>query len=149
MVLAPLDQADRYESLHPAFAGAFAFLRAADLAGLAPGRHDIDGDRLYVSIDQVDGRGQAAARLEYHRAHIDIQVTIAGDERIGWRPLGSCRTPSAPFDPSRDIGFYADRPDTWRSVPPGMFVIFFPEDAHAPLAGRGPVQKAIVKIRTR
>ena len=149
MVIARLEEADRYAALHPAFARAFAFLRATDLASLTTGRHEIDGDRIYVSIDHVQGRGQEAARLEYHRAHIDIQVTIAGDERIGWRPLATCQTPSKPFDPSRDIGFYADRPETWVAVPAGLFVIFFPDDAHAPLAGSGPVRKAIVKVRTR
>lgn len=144
-----LDQADRYAALHPAFARAFAFLRATDLGNVSPGRHEIDGDRIYVSIDHVDGRGREGARLEYHRAHIDIQVTIDGTEWIGWRPLASCQAPAGAFDPSRDVGFYADRPETWLSVPAGMFVIFFPEDAHAPLAGTGPVRKAVVKIRNR
>jgi beta-galactosidase beta subunit len=32
------------------------------------------------------------------------------------------------------------------AVPPAHFAIFFPEDAHAPLAGRGMLKKAIVKI---
>jgi beta-galactosidase beta subunit len=31
-------------------------------------------------------------------------------------------------------------------MPPDSFTIFFPHDAHAPLAGRGLLQKAIVKI---
>jgi beta-galactosidase beta subunit len=35
------------------------------------------------------------------------------------------------------------------SVPRGSFAIFFPEDAHAPLAGRGALTKAIVKIAVR
>jgi beta-galactosidase beta subunit len=31
-------------------------------------------------------------------------------------------------------------------VPAGHFAIFFPEDAHAPLAGEGHLVKAVVKV---
>ena len=50
------------------------------------------------------------------------------------------------FDAAKDITFFHDRPECWLSVPAGRFAIFFPEDAHAPLAGRGTLKKAIVKI---
>lgn len=146
MVIDVLAQADRYASLHPSFAQAFAFLRSAGLLALPAGRHAIDGDRIYVSIDDVSGRMREEARLEYHRAHIDIQLTLSGDEQIGWMPLSACRVPEGAFDPARDVGFYRDRPATWLTLPPDTFAIFFPEDAHAPLAGSGAVRKAIVKV---
>lgn len=147
MILDVIDQCERYAGLHPGFARAFEFLRETDLASLAAGRQDIEGDAIYVSIDHVEGRGREGARLECHRAHIDIQLTIDGDEQIGWRPLAECRMADEAFDTTRDVGFYRDRPDTWLILPPGTLAIFFPEDAHAPLAGRGAVRKAIVKVR--
>lgn len=147
MVTDHLALASRYADLHPSFPRAFEFLRDANLSSLTPGRHAIDGEAMYVSIDHVAGRGRDGARLECHRAHIDIQVTIEGAEQIGWMPLTECRAASGAFDVARDVGFFGDRPETWLAVPPGRFVIFFPEDAHAPLAGNGAVKKAIVKIR--
>lgn len=146
MILDILAQRDRYIHLHPAFGRAFDFVARRDLASLAPGRHLLDGDSLYVSIDQAEGRGRLGARLESHRRYIDIQLTIDGDEEIGWRPLATCLAPAAPFDESRDICFYDDRPDSWLALPRGRFAIFFPDDAHAPLAGTGLLKKAIVKI---
>jgi len=136
----------RYVPLHPLFERAFRFLSDTDLGSLAPGRHPIDGDRLYVSIDHVQGRGRDGARLEAHRRYIDIQYTIAGNEEIGWCPLADCGAPSGGFDDTRDIGFFDRRPATWLCVPPGTFVIFYPDDAHAPLGGNGPLKKAIVKV---
>jgi len=41
---------------------------------------------------------------------------------------------------------FADQPSTFVSVPPGSFTIFFPHDAHAPLAGPGRLKKAVVKV---
>ena len=146
MILDTLANSARYTGMHAAFARAFEFLATTDLGSLAPGRHEIDGDRLYVSIDHKDGRGEEGARLEAHRRYIDIQFTIDGDERIGWMPLARCKAPDGPFDEKKDVVLFADRPTTWVAVPPGSFTIFFPHDAHAPLAGLGPMKKAIMKI---
>ena len=155
MILDTLQTADRYTSLHPAFARAFTYLResnwtpllAAEQALERPStRHSIDGDRMYVSIDRVEGRGREGARLEAHRRYIDIQFTIDGDEEIGWKSLADCALISSAYDDAKDVMFFGDRPDSWLSLPAGRFAIFFPDDAHAPLAGRGTVRKAIVKI---
>jgi biofilm protein TabA len=146
MIVDTLDQCERYRHLHPGFATAFDFAASRDLGTMAAGRHLIDGDRLYVSIDHTEGRGRTGARLESHRRYIDIQLTLEGDEEIGWRPLSVCRAPAGPFDEPRDIRFYDDAPDSWVAVPPGRFAIFFPDDAHAPLGGTGLLKKAIFKI---
>lgn len=149
MILDKLDEAERYASLHPAFARAFDFLSKTNLASLAPGRHDIDGDRMFVIIDHKSGKGREGARLEAHKAYIDVQYTFEGMEEIGWAPLAACRPPTGGFDAEKDIAFFDDRPTTWLGVPPGLFAIFFPEDAHAPLGGRGLLKKAIVKVAAR
>lgn len=149
MILDKLSECARYAALHPDFARAFEFLTQTNLAGLAAGRHEIDGDRMFVLIDHKTGRGREGARLEAHRKYIDLQYTFEGMEEVGWSPLEACRPPSGGFDEPNDIGFFNDdRPSTWLSVPPGLFAIFFPEDAHAPLAGRGLLKKAIVKIKS-
>ncbi len=146
VVIDTLDYASRYSVLHPLFGRAFEFVATTPLLSLPPGRIPLDGDRLFVSIDHIDGRGRQAARLEAHRRYVDIQVTIAGIEHIGWRPLTLCRTPDGPFAADRDVGFFADRPDIWVVVPERHFAIFFPDDAHAPLGGEGPLKKAVIKV---
>jgi biofilm protein TabA len=146
MILDTLARSGRYAALHPAFTRAFELLATRGLAGLEPGRHEIDGDRMYLSIDHRDGRGREGARLEAHRRYLDIQFTIDGCDEIGWMPLDECRQAAGAFDPSLDIQLFSDPPRTWVAVPPGHFTIFFPEDAHAPRGGRGFLKKAIVKI---
>jgi biofilm protein TabA len=146
LIVDTLARLRQYAAVHPAFARAFDFLEQTDLRALEPGRHEIDGDRLYVSIEHIDGRGQEGARLEAHQRYIDIQFTIEGAEEIGWMPLRDCRSPSGPFDDGTDIGFFDDRPTTWIHVPAGEAAIFFQYDAHAPRGGRGAIKKAIVKV---
>ena len=136
----------RYTPLHPLFERAFRILADSDLRAMAPGRYPVVGDQLYLSIDHMQGRGREGARLEAHRRYVDIQYTIEGYEEIGWMPLAECGPPRDGFDDTRDIAFFDRRPGTWLAVPEGTFAIFFPEDAHAPLAGHGAVKKAIVKV---
>jgi YhcH/YjgK/YiaL family protein len=145
MILDHLDAADVYAPCNAAFAEAIAFLRRADLADLPDGRIALDGDRLFAIVAHDAGRGLDAARLEAHRRYIDIQFCLAGLERIGWKPTADCAAAGA-FDESADVGFFTDSPSSWVDLQPGMLAVFYPSDAHAPLAGTGVVHKVVVKV---
>lgn len=146
MIFDRLDARGKYLSLHTRFADAFQFLLRPDLAHVAAGRHELDGPSLYASAEHREGRGHDGARLEVHRTYIDIQYTVSGVEVIGWRSLADCSRVAEAFDAERDVGFFAERPDTWLVIPAGHFAIFWPDDAHAPLAGTGHVHKVVMKV---
>ena len=146
MILDSLSNSMCYAEKHPLFQAAFDFLADKELDRLPPGKYILNADSLYAVVSRDEGRGRDAARLEAHRRYIDIQFVAAGEELIGWRDLSSCRTRAQAYDSGKDIEFFADEPERWVSVPPGSFAIFFPEDAHAPLAGCGPVRKVVVKV---
>lgn len=145
MILDKLENADRYASLHPAFFQAFHWLREQALGGLTVGRTDISGDRLYASVMREGGRGQSAVKLETHRRYIDIQYLAAGSDLMGWAAAGQGLN-SLGYDSAKDLEFYSDRPEIWIPVPVGHFAIFFPEDAHAPMAGTEAMVKIVVKV---
>jgi biofilm protein TabA len=146
MFIDHLENAERYYSLHPGFADGFAFLQRDDLAELPDGRHDIDGQRVFAIVSRTHGRGQERSPLEIHRRYIDIQFVVGGEDCIGWLPAADCRRASTPYDEQKDMGFFFDRPKTWVAIRPGVFGVFYPEDAHAPLAASGPIHKVVVKV---
>jgi len=146
MFLDHLRNADRYGVLHPGFAASFAFLRREDLGRLPDGRHDIDGQRLFAIVSRAQGRGRDRSPLEVHRRYIDIQFVISGEDCIGWLPTADCQHVSTPYDEEKDLGFFRDPPASWLAVAPGVFAVFYPEDAHAPLAVSGPLHKVVVKV---
>lgn len=146
MILAPLTDAARYSALHPLFAQAFGYLQHTHLAALEPGRHPIDGERLFAIVEDGPGRTRAEAKLECHRRYIDIQLVLAGVDEMGWRPLAECVDPATDYDAARDIRFFNDAPASWIATPVGSFCMFFPDDAHAPLVSQDAIRKIVVKI---
>jgi len=145
MILDRIENAKRYHSLHPAFARAFEWLRSQTLGKLPNGRTDIDGDHLYVNIMREGGRGLEAAKFETHRRYIDIQYLAEGSDIMGWtHALPDLK--SLGYDSTKDLEFYKDRPLIWIPVPTGHFAIFFPEDAHAPMAGTEQMVKVVLKV---
>jgi len=78
-------------------------------------------------------------------------LVLAGRETILWAPLAALTTVTQPYDPARDIGFFAMVGGTTPlSLGPGQFSILFPADGHAPgLAAEGAtdVVKVVVKVR--
>jgi biofilm protein TabA len=146
MIFCNLATAGRYIALHPLFFRAFEYIRHTDLRALAPGRYNIVGEDLFAIVEHVVGRSPADAQLECHRRYIDIQLVLDGDEQMGWKALTDCRDPAGDYSMEKDIRFFRDAVASWIAVPPDHFCIFFPEDAHAPLVGDGPIRKVIFKI---
>jgi YhcH/YjgK/YiaL family protein len=146
MILDDLSAAARYAPLHAGFRLGFEFLARTDLAQLETGKYEIDGERVFALINRDPGRGRSGARLEAHRKFIDIQFLVDGSEEIGWRPTPGCRQVAEPYDVDRDVMFFADAPLAWIQLPPGKFMIFYPDDAHAPLAAGGDNVKAVIKV---
>jgi biofilm protein TabA len=153
MIIGRLEEAHEYSRLHGGFEAAFDVLRSTPFEELKPGRHEIMGDDLFLIIDHSDQKGRDGAKLEAHRKYIDVQFIVPRDggvaEEFGWKPAAGCTSTTEAYDEAKDVGFFGDKPDLWFSLPPGNFVIFFPSDAHAPLAGEGKVVKAVVKIAVK
>lgn len=146
MIFSTLSQSDRYAVLHPLFPRVFEYTRNTDLLSLAPGRYHIDGEQLFVIIENAAGRTRAEAKLECHRKYIDIQLVLNGTDEMGWKALADCHNPVSEHSMEKDIRFFHDAPASWIAVPPDHFCIFFPEDAHAPLVSANSIRKAIFKI---
>ena len=147
MILDTLKNSEAAEVLHPYFPKAFARLRELALqADLPEGRIDIQGDDIFAVVVRGSGKSKDEARTETHRRYIDIQYTACGVDLIGWMPASECVSPLG-YDEKKDLEFYSDQPPVWFEVKQGHFAVFFPADAHAPMANEGQaITKIVVKI---
>ena len=100
-------------------------------------------------IQECDLKPYPREKGEAHRAYIDIQAPISGEETIGVCDLPR-NAVTQPFDEARDYALYAvkTRPITLR---PGEFAVFFPKiDLHMPGCTTGKparIRKLVIKVR--
>lgn len=150
MILTTVSQLNRYESLNPLFPKTFAAL--AELAGqpFEKGRHEVDGDRIYINAAEYDTRPAEGAGMEHHKRYIDVMWMVSGEETIGVCNTSQLTDITMPYSEKDDValaklvGVYTEV-----KIKTGDVVILFPEDAHAPsmqLNGAGHVQKLIAKV---
>ena len=149
MIIDSLQNAGKYESLHPLFAKAFDYLRTNHVATAEPYRADIDGDSLKIILAEKKGMtaAESVSKFECHDKYIDIQVCLSGTELIGWKPRSECQVPKGEYNPEKDVRFYAETPDMFFTLRAGQFAIFFPEDVHAPMIGDDVIKKAVFKVK--
>lgn len=145
MILDNLNNLDKYVSLNPLFAEAIHYLRTTDLAALAPGKIVLEPDRLVVNVNQIPPKTAEEAKLETHIEFIDIQVPLTATETMGYTPAADL--PEATYDPATDMTLYEGPAQSYFTLKPGMFAIFFPADGHAPGITQTGLKKIIVKVK--
>ncbi len=129
-------------------ARAFELVAATDLAALPVGKHILDGEDIFVNVMEIDLKDSADAKLEVHNVYADIQILLIGDEEgFGWSEREGLSDAVSEFDAEKDVQFWNDAHQTTYYLRKGQFTILMPDDAHAPMIGKGRVKKAIVKVR--
>ncbi|HEV7332761.1 MAG TPA: YhcH/YjgK/YiaL family protein [Flavisolibacter sp.] len=147
MILDNIENIDKYVCLHPRFAKAFEFVKSQNLETLEVGKFEIEGKDIHASVSAKEGVKAEEAKFECHDHYFDIQVCPTGSETIGWSARKDCKEVKTPYNPEKDVTFFADKPSTYFQLKAGQFAIFYPEDVHAPMIGEGEIKKLVVKIR--
>lgn len=147
MIKDRLQNASIYKNLSKNLKKGFEWLENTDLRNIADGKYEIDGDKVYASVQTYQTK--LDAKYESHRNYIDIQYMIDGIEKIGVTDLSNCKT-CIPYDSERDLEFYdINNEEEFVELLTGSFVVFYPHDAHKPsIAIKTPqsVKKVVVKV---
>jgi YhcH/YjgK/YiaL family protein len=146
MIFDDINVINKYKSLHPRFEKAFEFILSADINNLTVGKHQIDGENIYASVNEYTTK--AEGYLEAHKKYIDIQIVAKGTEKIGFARLNDQVVKDA-YNGEKDITFYYGDCE-YVKLEPGTFAIFFPEDLHKPgISVDQPVEvkKIVIKVR--
>lgn len=147
MVISSLSYADRVKYLHPSFENLFNYVLSHDLLHMDLGRIDVDGDNVFINNINPECVPEHEQQLEVHREYIDIHILLEGRERLGWRDTKTLFSCVQNYDYKSDSALYQDLPTSYVDLLPGQFAIVYPEDAHAPLIGRGKIRKLVAKVR--
>ncbi len=136
-----------YSGINKGIRTALEYLAKTDFTAMAPGRHDIEGDRMYALVQQYTTKPREQGRWEAHRRYIDVQYVVAGIETMGRSDLTRL-TVTDPYSAGKDCVLLAGDGD-FLTARAGTFIVFFPEDAHMPCLDSGApaqVRKVVVKV---
>ncbi len=149
MIYDSLNNFSTYLCVHPLFADVLAFLKnhEGSLPALMPGSYDINSSSAFASISEYASKPESEGFLEYHRKFIDVQLVVAGREKIGIAHKDNCRDQE--YREEKDLGKLEGTAD-FILMDTNNFAIFFPQDAHMPQIScsdrREKVKKVVFKI---
>ena len=151
MIKDNLKNAQFYYGLGEKFKKAFEYLKSNDLLKLDNGKYEIDGENIFVSVQDYNTKPESEGKFEAHKKYADIQFIIKGEEKIGYTDVTNC-TNLTNYDEEKDIEFLKNNePENhFAFAKEGDFLIFLPQDAHMPcisICDSSYVKKAVVKIK--
>lgn len=145
MIIDTLNNLSKYAALNPLFGKAADYIAQNDLLSLPAGKYEIEGKDLFINRNLTKGKTREAARIESHDLMIDIQIPLNVPETMGYTPR--TELPQAEYNAEKDITFYPGLAKEYITIHPGQFVIFFPQDGHAPCVSDQDIEKVIFKVR--
>ncbi|WP_145492855.1 N-acetylneuraminate anomerase [Yersinia aleksiciae] len=149
MISGSLTQTAFFGGLPERLQWVLAYLAKQPLVELGCGRHEIDGELLFMNVMAFDTQPAESKKAEMHRTYADVQLLISGIEGIEYSTL----TPTehlAAYHADDDYQLIAEIPDkSLLCMLPGMFAVFLPGEPHKPgckITGSGTIKKVVVKV---
>ncbi|MDL2325027.1 YhcH/YjgK/YiaL family protein [Ruminococcaceae bacterium OttesenSCG-928-A16] len=149
MVVDTLENSALYYPLGKNFEKAFEFLKNNDIRKMELGRHDIDGDDVFILVQEYESKTIDNCGLEAHKNYADVHYVAEGFEYIGYVPLSRAGEPVTEYDPKADAVFF-EKECEFIPLLKGDIAIVFPQDVHMPQKRAlvpTPVRKACIKVR--
>ena len=146
MIIDRIENAALYFPLHPKFKQAFEHIAQLDIHKTPAGRYEVDGDAMYVLVQEYDTKLKEAGKWEAHRRYIDLQYVVRGAEGMGYANIHHLQ--QGEYEAAKDFLPLFGEGDLVK-LKSGCFVLLFPEDAHMPSMAIGnpePAKKVVIKI---
>lgn len=146
MIQGTIRDFERYQLLSPALKLAAEFIRGTDWKEKSYGRYDVPGCDAYINFSEnvhIDDN----TVFEAHRRYADLQFIADGDEKMRWADIDKLKLETE-YDETRDCCFLRGEAGGEVYLQKGEWVLFFPEDAHAPMIrfASGRSLKIVAKI---
>lgn len=150
MIVDTFEHYTAYLGISPALDSALHALAQQLQQPFSPEKKELAGGGWFFGT-QYATKQREELKAEAHRKYIDVMAAADNEEIIYWKPVSELQNVCSAYDPEIEAMLAAVDGD---AIPlrlhPGRFVIFFPEDAHAPggMSGSGSdtIRKYIAKV---
>lgn len=151
MIIGQLSDVARQQALLPAaVVRGIEALSRLDLLGMAPGRYELDGDKLFYLIQDAVPRTLDEGRPEAHQLYADVQIPVSASERYGFSLPQADLVATDDHLEDRDLAFYpSPRNEFFMDIAPGAYAVFLPNELHRPcivIESKSAFRKAVIKV---
>ncbi|MBR2430156.1 YhcH/YjgK/YiaL family protein [bacterium] len=147
MIKDKIINAKKYYGISENIKRGLQWLENQDLNNLSNGKYEIDGDKIFSTVQTYETKTEAM--YEAHRNYIDIQYVVSGVEKIGVTDISNCNT-SIEYSKEKDIEFFNNLGnEDFFTLPKDYFLILYPNEAHKPSItndNKSIVKKVVVKV---
>ena len=149
MVIDTLKNCETYYAFGGNFRKAFEFLKNNDISQMELGKHEIDGDNVFILVQEYTSKTMDNCGFEAHKVYADVHYIKEGFEYLGYAPIERVSLPITEYDPKADASFF-EKECAFFLLQAGDIAIVFPHDAHMPQKRAlvpSFVRKACVKVK--
>lgn len=151
MIIGQLKKFYESDSLQKELNEAINYLKKTDFSKMAKGKYTINGDKIFLILDEYETKPKNEKKAEVHKKYIDIQYMISGTELVGAGFFDNGNEIFEEYLEEKDRALYTTVHNEFEILlSKGMFAIFFPADIHRPgcqYKSKENVRKAIVKVQ--
>lgn len=131
MIFDTINKASFYFALSPNLRKGLEFLlNSENYKNLPLGKTIIDGDNVFVLVQEYDTKPFNEDMWEAHKKYFDIQFIIEGYEEIKVSRIENM-TPNTPYHVEGDYWLFTGNGQGIH-IAPNQFIILSPEDVHQP-----------------
>ncbi len=147
MIVDNIRNYSRYSHLPARIVRAIEYIGSTDFTFVESGQYELDGKNLVSIVNRYKTKLPEQAVWESHRKYIDVQFVAGGEEQFGYAPLSAAPPLKTPYTEENDVMFYEPGTQIF-AAPAGTFMIFYPDDVHAPglAVGNPPKPAEVVKV---
>lgn len=150
MIIDHIENRNLYSDINPDIKKSLDYLYSTDFSEVENGKYEIDGDNIFVIVNEYKTKDLSQGKPESHKKYIDVQYVYLGKEFIGYAPLSNQKIVE-PYNEGNDITFY-DCEQSLCLIEKQMFAIFFPTDIHMPgirVTNPEVVKKVVIKVKVK
>lgn len=151
MIVGLLSDVAKQKSVLPAaIVRALEAMKNVDLVHKEPGRYEIEGDKLFYMVQDVELRTVEGSRPEAHCKYADIQIPLSAEERYGYAvPQPNLDIVDDQLE-AKDLAFYpTPANESFIDAAPGTYLVFLPKELHRPclvIKDKSTIRKVVVKV---
>lgn len=132
MIYCSINNFERFSDF-PGVEKAIAEIKKITPESYKAGRIVIDGDQVFLNLFEYDTKDVADSSLEAHRKYIDVMYVVDGEETVYVKDTARLEKITTDYVDGDDYLLAKTDSDVSAiKLFPGMLLVLFPEDAHAP-----------------